>query len=563
MPRMAAAPEIALAVVGLRKFCDRVEVLRGITLGFYAGAKIGVIGPNGSGKSTLLRILAGADRDFEGHRIAAEGKTIGFVPQEPVLDPERSIREILDEALAHVHQTLQRYNEVCGLMASAEGAELEKLTSEFEGLQAQIEAHDMWEVDRMVEVAASALHLPPMERRCAVLSGGERRRVALCRALIEQPDILLLDEPTNHLDAQAVAWLEHHLATYPGLVILVTHDRYFLDNVVGWMLEMERGAGTPYEGNYSTYLAEKERRLQILEQADERRKKRLSRELEWIRQNPKARTKKNKARIQRYEELRAEQARLRPESVDLVIPAGPHLGNKVLHARDLRKAYDGRELLGGLSFEVPPGAIAGVIGANGTGKTTLMRLICGLERPDGGEVELGPTVQICYVDQTRTALDDRRTVFEEVSGGAEFLPFGGATIQSRAYVARFGFKGADQERRVGELSGGQRNRVLLAKMLRQGGNFILLDEPTNDLDLPTLAVLEEAIEHYAGSMMVVSHDRYFLDRICTHMIAFEGEGRVRFFPGSYTDYAERLEEERRAAGKAPESQAAKYRKLTI
>jgi ATP-binding cassette ChvD family protein len=559
----ATAPEIVLQVIGLRKFYDRQETLRGITLGFYGDAKIGVIGPNGSGKSTLLRILAGEDREFEGQRIVAPDRSIGYVPQEPVLAPERTVREVLAEALSHVHATLDRYNEVCGLMAGAEGEELEKLSQEFERLQAQIDAHNMWEVDRQMEVAAEALHLPPLERPCGVLSGGEKRRVALCRTLIEQPDILLLDEPTNHLDARTVAWLEHHLATYPGLVILVTHDRYFLDNVVGWMLEMERGQGTPYQGNYSAYLAEKERKLQVGEKADERRKKVMARELEWIRQNPKARTRKNKARIARYEELRREEETLRPETIDLVIPSGPHLGNKVVRAERLRKAYDGRELLGGLSFELPPGAIVGVIGANGTGKTTLMRLIIGQEQPDAGVIERGPTVQLCYVDQSRETLDDRRSVFEEISDGLEFLPFGAGEIQSRAYVSRFGFKGADQEKKVGELSGGQRNRVLLAKMLRRGGNVILLDEPTNDLDLPTLRVLEEAIEHWSGTMMVVSHDRYFLDRVCTHILAFEGDGRARFFLGSYTDYAEHVEEERLAAGKAPESQAAKYRKLTI
>lgn len=559
----AVAPEIALQVIGLKKLYDRQEILRGITLGFYGDAKIGVIGPNGSGKSTLLRILAGADREFEGQRILADGKTIGYVPQEPQLDPDKTVKEVLAEALAHVHQTLDRYNEVCALMGEATGEEADKLAHEFERLQAQIDTHNMWEVDRMMEVAAAALHLPPMERKCGVLSGGEKRRVALCRTLIEEPDIILLDEPTNHLDAQTVAWLEHHLANYPGLVILVTHDRYFLDNVVNWMLEMERGMGAPYQGNYSAYLAEKERKLQLGERADERRQKTMARELEWIRQNPKARTKKNKARIARYEELRREEETLRPETIDLVIPSGPHLGNKVLIADGLWKSFGDKELLGGLSFEVPPGAIIGVIGANGTGKTTLMKMIIGQEQPDRGTVTRGPTVQMCYVDQTRESLSAKKTVFEEISDGLEFLPFGAGEIQSRAYVSRFGFKGADQEKKVGELSGGQRNRILLAKMLRVGGNVILLDEPTNDLDLPTLRVLEEAIEHWSGTMLVVSHDRYFLDRICTHILAFEGEGRVRFFLGSYTDYAEHLEEERVAAGKSPESQAGKYRKLTI
>ncbi len=564
-PFMAAhdGSELILQVIHLRKAYDRVEVLRGITLGFLAGAKIGVIGPNGSGKSTLLRILAGADGEFEGQRIVAEGRSIGYVPQEPPLCPEDTVKDVLDQAVAHAHATVDRYNEVCGLLGTAEGEEADRLATELDRLQTMIDAHDWWEVDRLLEVAAEALHLPPLEQRCGVLSGGEKRRVALCRTLIEQPDILLLDEPTNHLDAQTVEWLEHHLANYPGTVVLVTHDRYFLDKVVGWMLEMDRGQATPYEGNYSAYLAEKGRKMQLAERADHRRKKRLHSELEWLRQNPKARMRKNKARVKRYGRLVEEQAHLRPETIDLVIPSGPHLGNKVCVVDRVAKGYGERVLFRDLSFEVPPGAVVGVIGANGTGKTTLMKIISGQEEPDAGAVELGPTVQLCYVDQSRETLDDEKTVFEEISGGREWLPFGGGEIQSRAYVSRFNFKGTIQEQKVGQLSGGQRNRVLLAKMLRVGGNFILLDEPTNDLDLVTLRVLEEAIDHYAGSMMVVSHDRYFLDRVSTHTLAFEGDGVVRFFPGPYSEYAEWLAEERAAAGKGPESRAGKYRKLSL
>ena len=557
------APEYALQVINLRKSWDRQEVLRGITLAFYADAKIGIIGANGSGKSTLLRILAGEDPDFEGQRILAEGKTIGYVPQEPALDPDRTVKEALDQAVAHVHRILDRYNEVCGLMAEAEGEELERLSAEFESLQAQIDAHNMWEVDRLLEIASEALDLPPGDRKCGVLSGGEARRVALCKTLLEQPDILLLDEPTNHLDATTVEWLENHLARYAGLVILVTHDRYFLDNVVGWILEIERGLGTPYQGNYSRYLEEKERQLELSERAAARRKKRLKRELEWIRTNPKARSSKNKARLKRYERLCEEQETLRPDTIDLVIPTGPRLGNKVLVAHELGKAYGDQVLFRNLSFEVPPGAVIGVIGPNGAGKTTLMKIVADLEKPDEGWVERGPTVELCYVDQSRAGLDDGKTVFEEISGGHEYLPFGGTEIQARAYVSRFNFRGADQEKKVGQLSGGQRNRVQLAKLLRIGGNVIILDEPTNDLDLPTTRVLEEAIEHYAGCMFIVSHDRYFLDRVCTHILAFEGHGRVRFFLGNYTEYAEHLAEEREAAGLGPESRAGKHRKLSL
>ena len=562
---MAAAEprEFALQVIDLNKFYDRTQVLRGISLAFYADAKIGIIGPNGGGKSTLLRILAGEDQDFEGRRILAADKSVGYVPQEPQLDPSKTVKEALDEAVTHVHEILDRYNEVCGLMGEADGEQLEKLSAEYEQLQSQIDAHNMWEIDRLLEVASTALDLPPMDRKCGVLSGGEARRVALCKTLIEQPDILLLDEPTNHLDATTVEWLEHQLANYPGLVILVTHDRYFLDNVVKWILEIERGVGTPYQGNYSTYLEERERQLELSERSQQRRKKRLHSELEWIRQNPKARSRKNKARLKRYEQLCEEQDKLQPDTIDLVIPSGPRLGNKVVNLEHVAKAYGEQVLIRDLSFELPPGAIVGVIGPNGTGKTTLMKMISDLEGPDSGTIDKGPTVEICFVDQRRAELNDANSVFEEISDGEEWLPFGAGEIQSRAYVSRFNFKGADQEKKVGNLSGGQRNRVQLAKMLRVGGNVIILDEPTNDLDLPTTRVLEEAIEHYAGCMFVVSHDRYFLDRICTHILAFEGDGQVRFFYGNYSEYAEMLDEEREAKGLGPESRAAKHRKLTI
>ncbi len=555
--------EYALQVIRLNKFYDRTQVLKGVTLSFFAGAKIGVIGANGSGKSTLLRVLAGEDKEFEGQRIQLPGRTLGYVSQEPKLDAEKSVQDVLNEAVAHVHAMTDRYNEVCGLMGSADGDELTFLTEEFDRLQSEIDAHDLWNVDLHLAVAAEALQLPPMDRKCGVLSGGEARRVALCRTLIEAPDILLLDEPTNHLDASTVAWLEHHLAEYQGLVIVITHDRYFLDNVVEWMLDVERGVCTPYKGNYSAYLEQKEKEVSTLERAEEKRLKRLHRELEWVRQNAKARSKKNKARLTRYEQLVEEQKDLRPDTIDLVIPPGPRLGNKVLELKKVGKAWGKQVLFKDLSFTLPPAALVGVIGPNGAGKTSLMRMIAGLDKPDSGAIEVGPTVEVCYVDQQRMELSAQRTVFQEIADGLEFLPFGTGEIQSRAYVSRFAFKGADQEKLVGLLSGGQRNRVQLAKMLRVGGNLIILDEPTNDLDLPTTRVLEEAIEHYPGCMFVVSHDRFFLDRICTHILAFEGEGKVEFFYGTYTEYAEWREERRAAAGLGKESQAGKYRKLTL
>ncbi len=559
---MAENPnEYVLQVLGVDKFYDRTQVLRGVNLAFFAGAKIGVIGPNGSGKSTLLRILAGEDQEFEGHRIEMPGRTLGYVPQEPQLDPDKTVKEILDEAVAHVHAILNRYQEVCGLMGECEGEELDKLTAEFEHLQAEIDTHDMWQVDRLLEVAAEALELPPMDRSCGVLSGGEARRVALCQTLIETPDILLLDEPTNHLDAATTAWLEQHLADYAGLVIVITHDRYFLDNVVDWMLEIERGVATPFQGNYSAYLEERQKILEKSDRAQEKRRKRIKGELEWVRQNPKARGRKNKARLQRYEQLCEEQENLQPDSIDLVIPAGPRLGNKVLVLDKIKKEYGEQALMKSFSLELPPAAIVGVVGPNGAGKTTLMKMIAGLEEPDSGSIKLGGTVEVCFVNQERTELDDSKTVHEEITDGLEFLPFGSGEIQSRAYVSRFNFKGADQEKLVGNLSGGQRNRVQLAKILRVGGNLIILDEPTNDLDLPTTRVLEEAISHYPGCMFIVSHDRYFLDRVCTHILAFESDAHQEFFLGSWTEYAEWLAERRAAEGKGPESQSGRYRKL--
>jgi energy-dependent translational throttle protein EttA len=561
---MAENPnEYALQAIGLNKFYDRTQALKDVTLAFFKGAKIGVIGANGSGKTTLMRILAGEDLEFEGRRIQQGGLSLGYVSQEPQLPADLTVKQTLDEAVAHVHEILDRYNEVCGLMGEVEGDQLEKLSTEFEHLQHEIDTHNMWEIDRLLEVAAGALDLPPMDRLCGVLSGGEARRVALCKTLIESPDILLLDEPTNHLDANTTAWLEHHLKNYGGLVIVITHDRYFLDNVVEWMLEVERGVCTPYRGHYSDYLEAKGKELAVSDRQQDKRRKRISRELDWVRSNPSSRGKHNKARIQRYEQLCDEQENLKPDKIDLIIPSGPRLGNKVINLLEVSKAYGDQVLFSKLNLEVLPGAIIGVIGPNGAGKTTLMKMIAGLETEDSGKIDRGSTVDICFVDQRRAELSDKNTVFEEISGGYEFLPFGAGEIQSRAYVSRFNFKGADQEKIVGNLSGGQRNRVQLAKMLRVGGNLIILDEPTNDLDLPTTRVLEEAIEHYAGCMLIVSHDRYFLDRVCTHILAFEGEGNVEFYYGNYTDYSTWLEERREAGEVAYESKASKYRKLTI
>ncbi|MCP4094239.1 MAG: energy-dependent translational throttle protein EttA [Planctomycetes bacterium] len=555
--------EYVLQVIGLNKFYDRTQVLKDVTLSFFAGAKIGVIGANGSGKSTLLRILAGADPDFDGNRIQMNGRSIGYVSQEPNLKPDITVKEALDESVAHVHAITDRYNEICMLMGEADGDQLEKLSAEFDHLQAEIDTNNMWEVDRLLEKAAAALDLPPMDRLCGVLSGGEARRVALCKTLIETPDILLLDEPTNHLDANTTAWLEHHLAEYAGLVIVITHDRYFLDNVVDWMLEVDRGVCRPYKGNYTIYLEAKEKELELSDRQQDKRKKRLHAELEWVRQNSKARGNKNKARLARYDQLVDEQQSLRPETIDLMIPSGPRLGNKVIDLINVNKAYGDQILVKDLSFEMPPGAIIGIIGPNGTGKTTLMKMIIGEEDADSGTIAHGSTIEACFVDQRRAELSDSNSVFEEITDGLEFLPFGAGEIQSRAYVSRFNFKGTNQEQKVGTLSGGQRNRVQLAKMLRVGGNLIILDEPTNDLDLPTTRVLEEAIEHYAGCMLIVSHDRYFLDRICTHILAFEGNGEVEFFYGNYTEYAEWLEERNTAAGKSKDSKSGKYRKLGL
>ena len=523
----------------LRKAYGLNVILDGVNLSFLEGAKIGVIGANGAGKTTLLRIIAGEDKDFDGIAKPVGDIKVGYVPQEPELDPNKNVREHIEEAVAPIRQMVTDYEELATKLGEVEDPEqMDKLMGKMERLQTQIDTHDAWELDRHVEQAMQALCLPPNDADVTKLSGGEKRRVALCKTLIEHPDILLLDEPTNHLDAVTVAWLEQHLADYQGTLIMITHDRYFLDKVVNWMLEIERGLGIPYEGNYSDYLEKKAARLSSERKSEAARQRKLKAELEWIRTNPKARTTKNKARLKRYEDMRAEQKDMDEGEIEIQIPPGRRLGNKVLEVAGITKKFGERTLIEDLSFEIPPGGILGVIGENGTGKTTLMKMILGNEPPTDGNVTIGDTVDLCYLDQSRLVLDDDKTVFEEVTGGADEIPFGQGFISSRAYLARFHFRGEDQQKRVGNLSGGQRNRVQLAKMLRDGGNLLILDEPTNDLDIPTLQVLEEALQHFPGSAIVVSHDRYFLNKVVTHTLALEGEGKWRFCLGDYDTYRE-------------------------
>ena len=527
---------IVFQVQDLHKFYDQREILKGITLSFLEGAKIGLIGLNGAGKSTLMRIIAGSDTAFEGTAKPVGDQSTGYLSQEPELDESKTVAGNIEEAVGHLRELEARYYEVMNLMGEAEGAEAEKLTTEYDRLQHDMDAKGIWDLDSRLTQAKHALQVPPDDRGVTNLSGGERRRVALCQLLLEHPDILLLDEPTNHLDSESIAWLEGHLAAYEGSVILVTHDRYFLDNVVNWMLEIERGKAKPYEGNYTAYLEQKQRENSASNAKNVRTEKVLARELEWIRRTPAARQKQSKARLKRYQDMAAERAEDQLESVDLRIPPGPRLGDKVVEVRDLKKGYDGRTLFENLTFEVPPQGKLGVIGANGKGKSTLMKIIIGQETPDEGEVTLGSTVQLSFVDQSRTVLQDDQTVFQNITDGNLLLPFAAGTIDSRAYVARFNFKGEDQQRQLSECSGGMRNRVLLAKMLREPANLVILDEPTNDLDLDTLRVLEEAIQHYPGSMIIVTHDRYFLNRVATHILAFEDDGQITFHHGDYESY---------------------------
>jgi sulfate-transporting ATPase len=537
------------------------EVLKGIYLQFFPGAKIGVLGHNGAGKSTLLRIMAGVDTEFQGDAWPADGVRIGYLSQEPQLDPTKDVKGNIEEAVSDMKETLRRFEEVSmkfGEVTSDD--EMNKLLEEQAKLQDIIEAGGGWELDRTLDIAMDALRTPPGDADVTKLSGGEKRRVALCRLLLEKPDMLLLDEPTNHLDAESVAWLERHLHDYPGTVVAITHDRYFLDNVAGWILELDRGAGIPWEGNYSSWLDQKKKRLEQEEKAESARQRTLARELEWISMSPRARQAKSKARINAYEKLLEESQEKHVDRTDIRIPFSRRLGNKVVEMKGVSKGYGDRLLFEDLSFMLPPGGIVGVIGPNGAGKTTLFRLITGDEKPDAGTIVRGDTVDIAHVDQSRDALDPEKTIYEEISGGAETLNLGGVEMSARAYVGRFNFTGADQQKKVGVLSGGERNRVHLAKLIKRGGNLLLLDEPTNDLDVDTLRHLEEALLEFPGCAVIISHDRWFLDRIATHILAFEGDSKVTWFEGNFADYE--ADRKRRLGDDALVPHRIKYRKLT-
>jgi energy-dependent translational throttle protein EttA len=555
------APQYIFTMVNLGKVHPpNKEVLKGIYLSFFPGAKIGVLGQNGAGKSTLLRIMAGVEEPTSGEARPAKGIRVGFLPQEPVLDPKKDVRGNIEEGVAETRALLDRFNQLnLKLGESLSEAEMEKVLEEHGRVMAEIETQNAWELDRTLEIAMDALRVPPGDADVQTLSGGERRRVALCRLLLTRPDLLLLDEPTNHLDAESVAWLERFLHEYPGTVVAVTHDRYFLDNVAGWILELDRGQGIPWEGNYSSWLEQKRQRLALEEKAESARQRTLGRELEWIRMSPRARQAKSKARVTAYEELLKQDSEKRSEIAEISIPAGPRLGNLVVEAKDLSKGYGDRVLIDGLSFHLPPGGIVGIIGPNGAGKTTLFRLIASMEKPDAGTLRIGETVQLAYVDQSREGLDGSKTVWEEISAGKDLIELGSRSVPSRSYVAAFNFKGADQQKPVKNLSGGERNRVHLAKLLRSGGNLLLLDEPTNDLDVDTLRALEEAVLGFAGCVCVISHDRWFLDRIATHMIAFEEDGSVVWFEGNYQDYE--ANRHMRLGAAADQPHRLKYKKL--
>ena len=533
-------------------------ILRDISLSFFPGAKIGVLGLNGSGKSTLLRIMAGLDTEIEGEARPQAGIKVGFLSQEPGLDPAKDVRGNVEEALAHIKDALARLDEVYAAYADAD-ADFDALAKEQADLENLIAATDGHNLERTLEVAADALRLPPWDADVTRLSGGERRRVALCRLLLSKPDMLLLDEPTNHLDAESVAWLEHFLHEYPGTVVAVTHDRYFLDNVAGWILELDRGYGIPWEGNYSSWLDQKERRLELEEKTEAARVKTMKQELEWVRANPKGRHAKSKARLARFDELQSQEFQARNETNEIYIPPGPRLGDLVIEAQGLRKAFGENLLYDNLSFNLPKGGIVGVIGPNGAGKTTLFRIITGQEQPDAGGLRIGETVQVACVDQSRDSLDDRKTVWEEISDGLDNIIVGRYEMSSRAYCGRFNFKGGDQQKRIGDLSGGERNRVHLAKVLKTGGNLLLLDEPTNDLDVETLRALEEALLVFPGCAVVISHDRWFLDRVATHILAFEGDSQATWFEGNYADYE--ADRHRRLGTDADQPHRIKYRRL--
>jgi ATP-binding cassette ChvD family protein len=557
---MALDPnKIIYSMMRISKFYDKKPVIKDISLSYFYGAKIGVLGLNGSGKSSLLRIMAGVDKDFNGQAVLSPGYTVGYLEQEPQLDVSKNVRQIVEEGVQETVDLLAEFNAITDKFSEPD-ADFEKLCDRQATLQEKLDHLDAWDLDSRLEMAMDALRCPPGDSAVDVLSGGEKRRVALCRLLLKKPDILLLDEPTNHLDAESVAWLEQHLHTYPGTVIAVTHDRYFLDNVAGWILELDRGEGIPWKGNYSSWLEQKQGRLAVEEKTASERQKTLQRELEWIRMSPKGRHAKGKARITSYEQLLTQESEKQAKDLEIYIPPGPRLGGIVVEFNDVAKAYGDRLLYEGLNFNLPPGGIVGVIGANGAGKTTLFRLITGQEQCDNGSIRIGDTVKLGYMDQSRDALKPELSIWEAISGGDEQIQLGKVTVNSRAYVSRFNFSGSDQQKKVGMLSGGERNRVHLARMLKDGANVLLLDEPTNDLDVNTMRALEEALENFAGCAVVISHDRWFLDRIATHILAFEGDSSVVYFDGNYSEYEE--DRRKRLGAAADQPHRIKYRQLT-
>ena len=552
--------KIIYSMIKVSKFYDKKPVLKDISLSYFYGAKIGVLGLNGAGKSSLLRILAGEDRNFNGETILSPGHTVGYLEQEPLVDVDLTVRQVVEQGVQEAVDLLKAFEEINMKFAEPmSDDEMDKLIQDQAQVQEKLDMLDAWDLDARLEMAMDAMRCPPGDTPVKVLSGGEKRRVALCRLLLQKPDILLLDEPTNHLDAESVAWLEQHLQKYPGTVIAVTHDRYFLDNVAGWILELDRGEGIPWKGNYSSWLEQKKERLRRQEKSESARQKTLERELEWIRMSPKGRHAKSQARINAYEKLLSQETEKQEKDLELYIPPGPRLGDVVIEAEHVSKAFDGRLLVEDMSFRLPPGGIVGVIGPNGAGKTTLFNMITGREKPDAGTIRVGETVKLAYVDQGRE-LDPDKSIWEEITGGNEQLELGNRMINSRAYVARFNFSGSDQQKKVGTISGGQRNRVHLAKMLKEGANVILLDEPTNDLDVNTLRALEEALENFGGCAVVISHDRWFLDRIATHILAFEGDSRVVFFQGNWSEYD--ADRRKRLGTEADRPHRIKYRQLT-